>query len=77
MTRPVMSNLDTGEHAFGSLRGATQLWRAHAESLVEMQAAIDRLGQVLAGDADRLYRVAFAVDAADRCAADRMRRGGT
>jgi hypothetical protein len=60
--------------AFGDGPGAHALGRAHraaADALADVMAGV---GQVLEGDADRLYRVAFAVRAADDLAGRRLSR---
>jgi len=76
LTRPATSSLDTDAYAYGSLRGAAQLWRAEQESLAELESTLERLGQVLTGDVDRLYRVAFAVRESDQAAAARLHAAG-
>jgi hypothetical protein len=72
--RRLLSTLDLGPGAWSSLAGGGQLARAHGEALGSVAATLDLLTQVLEGDADRLYQVAFSLRAADVTAAMRVRR---
>jgi hypothetical protein len=59
--------------AFGDTPSATRAASAHRAVLAGASTALDRLVAVHEGDVDRLYRVAFAYQQADRDAATRQR----
>lgn len=75
-TRATLSQLDIGDIAYGGLAAASALAAAHRRGIADAAQTVELLGQSLAGDADRLYQVAFAHRAADQAAADRSRTAG-
>jgi hypothetical protein len=62
--------------AYGNARVATVVHAAAQAALADAETAVGRLNAVYEGDADRLYRVAFAYRQADIEAAERTRRAG-
>ena len=62
--------------AFGNSNGAAAVKDSHVTVIDEADITIGRHVAVLEGDMDRLYRVAFAYQQADREAAERQRRAG-
>jgi hypothetical protein len=74
--RPLLLALDVPERAYGSTDAGPGLAIAHQLSLADVEGVLDRLGGVLEGDVDRLCRIAFAVDDADRSATGRMSHAG-
>jgi hypothetical protein len=64
--------LNLSASAFGDGAGAAALARAHRDGADDLALALDGLRQVLEGDADRLYRVAFSVRATDEAAHGRL-----
>jgi len=62
--------------AFGNLSAGQGVHRSHVAAAEDGDTAINRLVAVYEGDVDRLYRVAFAYQQADREAAERARRAG-
>lgn len=52
--------------------GCGALGTAEAGGRADVRTTLEHLGQLLAGDADRLYQVAFAVRDADGAAVERM-----
>jgi hypothetical protein len=60
--------------AFGNTPSAPATASAHRAALIDAGAALDRLVAVQEGDGDRLYRVAFSYQQADRDAAARQLR---
>ena len=62
--------------AFGNLPASGGVHRAHRSAAEEADTGTGRLIAVYEGDVDRLYRVAFAYQQADREAAERARRAG-
>jgi hypothetical protein len=62
--------------AFGNSLGAGRCALAAAEAQAAMNDTWRQVVGVYEGDVDRLYRVAFAYQQADREAAERQRRAG-
>ncbi|MBF9132334.1 hypothetical protein I0C86_25795 [Plantactinospora sp. S1510] len=62
--------------AFGNLSAGQGAHRSHVAATEDGDTAVNRLVAVYEGDVDRLYRVAFAYQQADREAAERARRAG-
>jgi hypothetical protein len=74
--RALLSQLDVGDPAYGDLVEAGALADAHRRGVADAAQTLERLGQVLDSDADRLYQTAFAQREADLAAADRARTAG-
>jgi hypothetical protein len=72
---PRRDALDPPGDAFGPGPAAGRLAAVSASAAAALGVALDRLGEVLRTDADRLYQVAMATSAADGRAADRLRGG--
>jgi len=70
--RSLLPALDLSKPAFGDGPGAAALARAHRDGGDDLALALDCVRQVLEGDADRLYRVAFSVRATDEAARGRL-----
>jgi len=60
--------------AFGNLGAGQRLQRSQVAATEDADTAVGRLVAVYEGDVDRLYRVAFGYQQADREAAERNRR---
>jgi hypothetical protein len=60
--------------AYGTLSAGQGIHRAHAAATEDGDAAVSCLVAVYEGDVDRLYRVSFAYQQADREAAERADR---
>jgi hypothetical protein len=67
-TRPHLSTLELHDRAAPPGFGA-----AHRRCVTEALVALDVIGEVLDGDADRLYQIALSAEEADRAVVDRMR----
>ena len=72
VARSLLPALDLGDAACGDGPGGAALARAHRDGADELARAWATVGQVLEGDADRLYRVAFAARATDSAAGGRL-----
>ncbi len=70
--RPLLLSLDLPAQAFGMAGSAVGLASAHQQGLEDVAGLVGRLTSVLEGDIDRLYRVAFAVQEAERTAVQRI-----
>ncbi len=68
---PLLSSVDVRAAAFGALPHSRSLAGAHQSAVDAAARIVDHLVDVLAGDADRLLRVAFALVGADTAAAHR------
>ena len=72
--RSVRPELAVPAAAFGNLPAGQGVHRAHQAAAADGGTGVDRLVAVYEGDVDRLYRVSFAYQQADREAAARARR---
>jgi hypothetical protein len=71
-TRPPLSTLDE----YGGASPSRAFAAAHHRCLTEALAALDLIGEVLEGDADRLYQVAFSTEEAEGATVRRMSGAG-
>ena len=74
--RTAQADLAVPAAAFGVLPAAQGVHRSMVATVEDGDQGIGRLVAVYEGDVDRLYRVAFAYQQADREAARRVHRGG-
>ena len=74
--RTVQPELAVPAAAFGNLPAGQGVHRTHQAATGDGGTGVDRLVAVHEGDVDRLYRVSFAYQQADREAAARARRAG-
>jgi hypothetical protein len=72
--RPILSTVDIGDGWFSTLPGAADFLAAHGEILADGLDLVESIGATLEGDSDRLYQVAFAVQASDAAATARLGR---
>jgi len=72
--RTAQASLAVPAAAFGNLSAGQGVHRSHTAAAEDGDRGIGRLVAVYEGDVDRLYRVAFAYQQADREAAERNRR---
>lgn len=75
-TRTLLAALEIGAAAFGSLAQARALAAAHGSALSDLGTTVGSITAGLEGDADRLYQVAFGLEAAEERAAERTGRLG-
>jgi len=74
--RPLLAALDVDGVAFGSLASSRALAAAHGASLADLGSTVGSLTSGLECDADRLFQVAFGLEAAEERAAERSGRLG-
>ena len=74
--RGAQAELAVPAAAFGNLAAGQGVHRSHVAAVEDGDRGIGRLVAVYEGDVDRLYRVAFAYQQADREAARRQHRAG-
>jgi hypothetical protein len=74
--RQAQADLAVPAAAFGNLPAGQGVHRAHVAAAEDGDRGVGRLVAVYEGDVDRLYRVAFAYQQADREAARRTHRSG-
>lgn len=72
--RPMHGALAIPVAAFGDSGGAAGVHTAHDATFNDADVAIGRLGAVIEGDMDRLYRIAFAYKKADDDAARKVQQ---
>jgi hypothetical protein len=72
----LLSTMDVPADVFGTLAGSPGLAAAYRESSAALDRLVGRLGQLLEGDGDRLYQLAFAYRAAEYRAAQRIGAAG-
>jgi hypothetical protein len=74
--RPLLAALEVDEVAFGSLASARALAVAHGAGVADLGSTVGSLTSALECDADRLFQVAFGLEAAEERAAERTGRLG-
>jgi hypothetical protein len=70
--RPLWPDLDLPERVGGTLPAGAAVGAVHEDAVAGVAELVERLGEVLEGDADRLYQVASRLSWADTRAAERF-----
>lgn len=74
--RALLASLEVDEATFGTLASARALAVAHGAGLADLAGTVGSFTSALECDADRLYQVAFGLEAAEERAAERTGRLG-
>ena len=72
LTGPAMSTLDLADDAFSGLAAGPRLADAHRGSADALESLVSRVRQVLEGDGDRLYQLAFGLRALEQRVSQRV-----
>lgn len=75
-SRPLLVALELAGAAFGTGPAAAALAAAHEAALADVAATLGRFADAFECDADRLYQVAFALEAAEERSTERGRALG-
>ena len=70
--RPLWPDLDLPDRVGGTLPAGAAVGGAHDDAVAGVAELVEHLGEVLEGDADRLYQVALRLSWADTRAAERF-----